>query len=71
MISLLLAAIMLVSALLVFTSCKKEITCAMCGKTKTTTPHDITLLGRDVTICDECYEDYKKLQDGVDELLGK
>ena len=63
-----LAVVMLMAAMLVFASCKKEITCALCGKTKTTTPHTITVLGKEVTVCEECYQAQKEVKDAIKEL---
>lgn len=45
-------------------ACGREtFTCAICGKTVTEIPHKETILGREVKICDSCYEGLRALQD--------
>ena len=49
-----------VMAVLSLTGCGK-FKCDMCGEEKSGTKHEYTLLGQDMTICDDCYEGIKAL----------
>lgn len=51
LVALLGAAVMATMAL---AGCGKEVTCAMCGQTKTGDTYEI--LGQEIDYCDDCYE---------------
>ena len=68
-IAFLLLAVVLFSTVALLASCKKEIKCDLCGKTKTTTPHDVTIAGKECTVCEECYKNIQDAKDKVNELI--
>lgn len=53
------------SLLLVMTSCGK-FTCDLCGDEKKGKQHKEEVLGEEVVICDDCYEELESLSDWFD-----
>ena len=44
--------------------------CDMCGKEKSGTQHKETVFGQEITMCDDCYNNYKKGADAISSLLN-
>lgn len=48
-------------AVLTLSACSHTFTCGMCGKEKTESGHKMEVMGRELEICDSCYNSYKSL----------
>ena len=58
--------IVLLSVLLVLTSCSK-FTCDLCGDEKIGKKHETEFMGRDIVICDDCYDELEEMEDDLEE----
>ncbi len=60
----LLAAAVAVTAVFIFAGCSHTFTCGLCGKEVNEAGHQYTVLGREVEICDSCYNGLQDITNG-------
>ena len=60
------SVIVLLSVLVALTSCSK-FTCDLCEEEKIGKKHETEFLGREVVICDDCYDDLEELEEDLEE----
>lgn len=58
-----IALLLTVTTVISLTACGKPFTCDLCGEEKTGKKYKETVLGVEITYCNDCYKDLKELGD--------
>lgn len=58
-----IALLLTVTTVVSLTACGKPFTCDLCGEEKTGKKYTETILGTEITYCQDCYKELKELSD--------